>query len=243
MRRPWLWALSAGLAVLVAAFVPAVWQLMRPGAVPAAPPSGLPAPWEITRPAAGMVQAFGLRLPGSTLADARGRWGDELQLALVESAGQGLALEAYVERWSGGGLLGRLVLAADVPLSDREAWRERSPRREVLEGGSRRWALASADLQAALRAPVTGMSFLPGSRVDGPLLEQRLGAPAERLALPPQEHLLYPDRGLAVALDPSRGRAVLQVVAPADFEARLAAPLHRAIRAAAASAPAAGPTR
>lgn len=229
--------------MLVAAFAPALWRVLDASPPPAVPAGGLAAPWEITRPAPSTVQAFGLRMPGTRLADARARWGDELQLALVESSGRGLALEAYVERWSGGGLTGRLVLAAEASARDREAWRERSPRREVLEGGARRWALAADHLPAALASPVVGLSFLPGSRVDAAVLQQRLGTAPERLLQPPLEHWLYADRGLAVALDASRGRAVLQVTAPADFEARLVAPLRQALSATAASSPAAGPTR
>lgn len=229
--------------MLLAAFAPALWRLLNPGPPPALPAGSLAAPWEITRTAPATVLAFGLHLPGTRLADARARWGEELQLALVESSGRGLALEAYVERWHGGGLTGRLVLAAEASARDREAWRDRSPRREVLEGGARRWALSVDDLPAALAAPVVGLSFLPGSRVDGTMLQQRLGVAPERLPQPPLEHWLYADRGLAVALDPSRGRAVLQVTAPADFEARLAAPLRQALSAAAASSPATGPTR
>ena len=47
------------------------------------------------------------------------------------------------------------------------------------------------------------------------------------------EHWLYPERGLAIALD-AKGRELLQYVAPAEFERRLRAPLLKA-------SPAAGP--
>ena len=72
------------------------------------------APWQIERGPQGELRAFGLRLPGSTLADAVQRWGDDLQVALIASRGQPLALEAYTERWSGGGITGKLVLATDA---------------------------------------------------------------------------------------------------------------------------------
>jgi hypothetical protein len=38
-------------------------------------------------------------------------------------------------------------------------------------------------------------------------------------------HWLYPDRGLAIAWDESSGKAVMQVVAVADFDRRLRVPL------------------
>jgi hypothetical protein len=53
---------------------------------------------------------------------------------------------------------------------------------------------------------------------------QRFGAPAERIRQGETlEHFLYPARGLDIVLD-SKGKEVLQYVAPADF-ARLRAPL------------------
>ena len=60
------------------------------------------------------------------------------------------------------------------------------------------------------------------------MLQARFGTPAERLAEGERlQHWLYPPQGLAVLLD-AKGREVLQYVAPAEFEARLAAPLRAA---------------
>ncbi|MFO1329306.1 MAG: hypothetical protein U1F56_18240 [Rubrivivax sp.] len=237
-RSPFFWAALAGLAVLLAAFAPVGWQMWRGGAVPAGGGAAA-APWAIERVAAGEVRAFGLRLPGATLADARRLWGAELQLAVIASRERPAALEAYVERWSGGGLDGRLVLAADADPAALQRWQQHSPRRERIEAQAERWALQPEDAEEALRRPVRGLSFLPAARVDAAALEARFGVPPERISTADGlQHWIYPERGLAVAWQAERGRAVVQVAAPADVEARLRAPLRSA-----AAAPGSGPTR
>lgn len=232
-RSPLAWAVLAGLAVLVAAFAPVVLQMLRPRAV--APQAGsLAAPWQIERGAQGELHAFGLRLPGSTLNDALQHWGDDLRVAMIESRAQPAALEAYTDRWSGGGVDGRLVLASDATAASVERWRSRAVRRETIDAQAQRWQLHPDDRAEAMRSAVAGLSFLPASRVDAATLLARFGAAAE--VLPGEgrtRHWLYPGRGLVISWDEGSGRAVLQVVAPADFERRLRAPLLAAARAAA----------
>lgn len=244
-RSPFLWALLAGLAVIAAAFAPVLWQMLnpRPAAAPVDARTGLPAPWQIEPDGQGGLRAFGLRLPGSTLADARAIWGDELQVAVIASRGQPAALEAYTDRYSGGGVNGRLVLASDAQAAAVQRWQERSPRREHIDAQAMRWLLHADDLAEATGAGVAGLSFLPANRLDAATLQARFGAPAETLAGDGRaRHWLYPERGLAIAWDEDSGRAVLQVVVPADFERRLRAPLVAALSAG-ASSPAAGRPR
>lgn len=244
-RSPFLWAVLAGLAVIAAAFAPVLWQMLNPvpAAAPAAARGGLPAPWQIEPDGQGGLRAFGLRLPGSTLADARALWGDELQVAVIASRGQPAALEAYTDRYSGGGVNGKLVLASDAQPAAVLRWQDRSPRREPIDAHAMRWQLHADDRAEALRAGVAGLSFVPANRLDAATLQARFGTPAEVLAGEGRaRHWLYPDRGLAIAWDEGSGRAVMQVVMPADFERRLRAPLRSASNAA-ASAPAAGPPR
>lgn len=239
LRSPFVWALLAGVAVIAASFVPVAWQMLNPppATAPAVQRGGLPAPWEIEADGQGGLRAFGLRLPGSTLADARALWGDELQVAVIARRGQPAALEAYTERYTGGGVQGKLVLASDAAPDAVQRWQDRSPKREPIDAQALRWQLHRDDRVDALRAGVAGLSFLPANRLDAAALQARFGPPGEALAGDgATRHWLYPDRGLAIAWDEDSGRAVLQLVAPADFERRLRAPL-RAAPAAAASAP------
>lgn len=224
-RSPFWLALAAGVAVLVAAFVPVAWQMM--GGRPSPPArSELPPPWQIDHGLHGELRAFGLQLPGSTLADAVRLWGDELQVAVIESRTRPAALEAYTERWTGGAVSGKLVLASDAQDAEVLRWRERARKRETIDADAQRWLLRADDLADALRSRVAGLSFLPASRVDAALLESRFGRPAEVMGGDAAvQHWLYPDRGLAIAWDPGSGKAVLQVVAVGDFERRLRRPL------------------
>lgn len=243
-RRPphpmWL-ALLAGLAVLLVAFLPALWTMWRtpPAASGGAGADAADAPWGVQTPAAGVSRVFGLPLPGATLADAQARWGAELQLALMASRGQAPVLEASVERATLGGVVGRLIFSADAAPEDLRRWREASAKEVPISADTRQVTLRADDAAAALRAPLVAIGFIPAAQLDAATLRQRFGAPAEvRREGEAVEHWLYPDRGLAIVLDP-KGRELLQYVAPADFERRLRAPLLSAPGA--ASAPAAGP--
>lgn len=238
-RSPWVWAVLAGLAVLVAAFVPVLWQMTQAPKAAMSASTALPPPWQIDRGPQGELRAFGLRLPGSTLADAVERWGDDLQVALIATRGQAPALEAYTDRWTGGGVTGRLVLATDAQNADVTRWTDRSTRRETIDANAQRWGLQVEDRAEALRSGVVGVTFLPASRVDAATLQARFGMPADVVTGEGgTRHWLYPDRGLAIAWDESSGKAVLQVVALPDFDRRLRAPLTALAGAPAASAPA-----
>lgn len=238
-RSPLVWALLAGLLVLLAAFAPVAWQMLgRSGGVP---PDDRPPPWQVELEA-GAVRGFGLRLPGATLADAQRLWGDELQVAVIGSRHRAAALEAYVERWHGGGVDGRLVLATDATPADVARWQRQATRRERIDADAERWTLHPDDLAQALRSGIAGLSFLPASRLDVATLDARFGEPAQRLRIGSQQHALYPDRGLTLVRDDANGKVLVQLVAPRDFDARLRAPLAAALSASAAS-PASVPTR
>jgi hypothetical protein len=223
-RSPALLAVLAGVLVLVAAFAPALWHMLRP--LPPAAADAMPPPWQVELDDQGRVRALGLRLPGATLADAAARWEDDLRMALVETRHQPLALEAYVESWSGGGVNGKLVLATDADAAALARWRDAAGRRETVNADSQRWALAEDDRAQALRSAIAGLSFVPASRPDEAVLLARFGPPTERLDdAQGNQHWLYPERGLALTRQPASGQLVMQLTAPADFERRLRAPL------------------
>lgn len=225
-RSPFVWALLAGLLVLLVAFVPVLFGMWRPPAA-TSPAAGLPPPWQIVEGPGDSVQALGLQLPGATLADAVARWGDDLQVAVIRSDSRPAALEAYTDRWNGGGVAGKLVLATDVPAADLERWRAELPQRDAFDASqATRWPLRPEARAEALRSAVVGLSFVPASRLQADTLRERFGAPDEEVsAADGSRHWLYPARGLAIVRDEASGKVVLQVVAPADFERRLRAPL------------------
>lgn len=248
MKSPFLVALAIGALALVASFVPVVWTMLSG---PPAREAGAPAdtPWSLTSTPAGGTRVFGLELPGTTLGGAQGRWGDRLALAVIAAAPgpdgslpaaadaapasrSALALEGYVEKFESGAIAGRLLLSFDADPGALARWRDALPG-EPTESGARRHVLRGVPLAEAQSAALVGVSFIPQAQLDEAIVSARFGTPAQRIRENARlEHWLYPGVGLAVALD-AEGKEVLQYVAPAAFEARLAAPL-RAVPAAAA---------
>jgi len=206
------------LAILVG---PAVWQFSQhtPQAVPT---SGLP--WQIETLPGGESRVFDLTLGHSTLADARKRFGDEMSLAVVAEPNESGNVEGYYENVTAGFVAGRLIVTADLPPAVIDAMRERSPKTEYMQSTTRKARLADSDFAAALAAPIRALSFIPAAQLDEDIVIQRFGQPTERIRVNEHvEHLLYPARGLDLVLD-SKGKELLQYVAPARFEA-LRAPL------------------
>jgi hypothetical protein len=258
MKSPFLIAVSLGAVALAAAFVPVLWRMLT-GSAPstAGPGQAVGTPWSIATTAPGGSRVFDLSLPGTTLGEVRGRWGDELQLAVIvgprseasSAPGGGepgrlpadppRSLEGYVEKFQSAGIAGRLLLTFDADPAALARWAETLPG-EPTESGARRHALHGTPLDEASSAALVGVSFIPQAQLDEAVVSARFGTPAQRIRENARlEHWLYPGVGLAVALD-AEGKEVLQYVAPADFEARLAAPLRAAPAAAAGSG--AGPS-
>lgn len=236
LRRvpPWAWAVLAGVLSLLAAFAPTLWHMLT--APPGRPPADTTEPWRIAVGADGRSRALGLQLGSDTLGTLQARLGEALQPALVARRGEAGALEALVDPFSAGFVSGRLVLAFDAPPEALARWRDGAAKSDVAETGARRYTLSAAALQEAASAPLAGASFLPALALGEAELTQRFGAPAAVHAASAAEGeqagvqtWLYPERGLAIALQPGR-KAVLQYVAPADFERRLRAPLEGAAR-------------
>lgn len=211
------------LFVAVVAVLLAVPLLLPAPSAPSAPVDAGP-PWQIDGLPNGGSRVFGIELAHSTLDAVKRRHGDDVDVALLVAPGEAGAVEAYYERFTAGGVSGKLVLSLHTRQAEREAMLSRAPKAEYMEGTTRRVTLAAVDLAAMQSAPVMGVSFIPAANLDAAILLQRFGVPGERIRQGEQiEHFLYPDKGLDVALN-SRGKALLQYVAPARF-ARLRDPL------------------
>lgn len=230
-RSPLFIALAATAVTLVLAAALVAWRLLAPPdpATRAAVLHG--APWQIETPAPGQTRVMDLALPGSTLAQARLRWGTDLKVALMAQPDGPVTLEAYLERFETGGVTGRLLLSFDTTnlAAPVARWRETAfgtPQ----ESGARQHVLAEQAIQELGTAALRGVNYIPEAQLSAELLQARFGTPAERRAEGERlQHWLYPALGLAVVLD-AKGREVLQYVAPADFEKRLALPLRAATR-------------
>lgn len=228
-RSPLFIALAATSLTLLLAATLMAWRMLTPPdpATRAGVPQG--APWQIETPNPGQTRVMGLALPGTTLAQVHLRWGKDLKVAVMAKPEGPVALEAYLERFETGGVSGRLLLSFDTTAwaTQLARWREAVPGIPQ-ESGSRQHALGEPGIQELGGAALTGVNYIPDAQLSAEVLQARFGQPAERLREGERlEHWLYPLLGLAVLVD-NKGREVLQYVAPADFETRLATPLRAA---------------
>jgi hypothetical protein len=189
-------------------------------------------PWQVRADGTGEAEVFGLGLGRSTLADVQRRFPEDLNVGLIVPNGQAPALEAFVDSFRAGFITGKLVLAFEADPGWALRAKKRSPKNEVGEGGrSRRYNLAADDVETARSAVLVAMAFMPSAKLDEATVVQRFGDNPERHAGPTGEtQLLYAVKGVAIALPPTTGedagaKAVIQYVAPREFDSRLRAPL------------------
>ena len=190
MKHPFLLALGLALAVLVGAFVPSLWHMLRApaeapaGAAVAPPTAGAVAadapglPWQIDVQHDGSARVMGLHLGVDTLSRVRERAGTSWQLGVVARPGEVGALEALSDPFSAGFVSGRLVMVFDVPDETLRRWRDASPDSARMEGGARRFALTAEHQAEAAGATLSALSFLPLARLSRDDVQQRFG-PAE----------------------------------------------------------------
>ena len=189
-------------AILAAPFI------FPPGSSqPATQAIGLP--WQINVLPGGKSRVFGLTLGSSVLNDATAAFGDAPQLAVVAASGQAGAMEAYFDHVSLGPLTGKVIVVAEMPDSQLRDIQKRAQKTEPQETGNRRFSLSAEDRQAAGKAPVRTITFIPAAKLDAQVVHDRFGRPGERLAVGDVEHFLYADKGLDLALS-REGKAVLQ---------------------------------
>jgi hypothetical protein len=183
-------------------------------------------PWQIEAMPDGTTRVFGLTLGISTLHDARSRFGNDGEVAIVAAPGESGTLEAYYADVTAGAVTGKMVVTGDVDPTAIELMKQRARKQEYMKSSTKKALLSAQDLPLADAAPIRALSFIPSINLDEAMVLQRFGSPAERIRTSEHtEHFLYPERGLDVILD-SEGKELLQYVAPRQFD-RLRAPLVR----------------
>jgi hypothetical protein len=188
------------------------------------PVEGLP--WQIEALADGTSRVFGLTIGVSTLADARGRFGNDLELAIVAAPEETGAVECYFPDVTLGAVTGKLIVTADLPAATIEQLRQRSQKSEYMQSSTRKWKLNADDQAMAYAAPIRALALVPSINLDEQIVLLRFGRPAERIrGSDHTEHFLYPERGLDLILD-TDGKELLQYVAPRRF-AELREPLRK----------------
>ncbi len=250
MKKVWIVGGLVAASLALGTLIVAGHDLLTPpDAAPGkARSSGLP--WQVDSLPGGASKVMGLTLApsgstlgsasgsmqvASTLADAQQQWGQAMQIAIIAAPGEDGLLEAFVDPASAGFITGKVIITAQLPNAEIRAMRERAIKSEFMESTTRKYTLTPADLQTALKAPITALSFIPQANLDADTVVARFGTPAERVRSNGHlEHFLYPAKGLDLALD-SEGKELLQYVAPAEFD-KLLQPLMKPAAASASSA-------
>jgi hypothetical protein len=200
--------------------------------VPESEQNSLGLPWQIERDEAGQTRVFGLSPGVSTLNDAIAHFGEDMELAIMVSANiptgeeaKDAALEGYYSQITLDFVQAKLVLTLDAPPPMITAMLSRSFKKETMGNGSRKYSLHPNDAALARTLPLTALILIPSARLNAETITLRFGAPAAIVPVGETlQHYLYPNKGLDIALD-SKGKSVLQYVAPADFEERIMRPL------------------
>lgn len=186
------------------------------GHEPPSPPPAGDRPWEVTLAPDGSSRALGLTLGRSTLGDAIARFGKGVDVAMFESAGRPLSLEAYFAEASSGGLSGRLVVTLAPEPTVLEGLRARGAGPRRLQSGSLRYELDPRDADTVAGLRVASLTFVPRANLDEDTVRARFGEPVERVpAGEGQVRWLYPERGVAVTLS-EQGREMIDYFAPGD---------------------------
>ncbi len=184
-------------------------------------------PWDVTRTPSGQVQAFGLTLGESTLADLRALLGEDGKLNLFaetapDAPDTDFAVEAYFDNILLSNLKADWVASLAVAQERLAGMYDRGLRASKLASGSRKVTLAPDDAQTLAEAPIRSLTYLPWKRLRPEDIVGRFGEPQQRIT---EErgvvHWLYPEQGLDIARDPDGG-VVIQYLNPADFERALA---------------------
>lgn len=227
MKQVWIVSAMIAGALAVGTVLVVGHDRLQPGTnQPSQSASGLP--WQIQTLPSGQTRVMGLTLGGqaSTLADAQRIWGGNVDVAIIAAPGESGSLEAFVDPAQAGFISGKLVLTLQAPAEAIAGMRERALKSEFMESTTRKYMLAPSDRQSAAAYAITALAFIPQANLDANMVLDRFGKPAERRRVGEEaEHFLYPDKGLDLTLN-SRGKDVLQYVAPSDFH-KLIAPLNQ----------------
>ncbi|WP_369417815.1 hypothetical protein [Leptothrix ochracea] len=223
-------AIIASVAIIVATLAIA---MIFGGHNPDSKISRTSMPWEIEPVAGGGSRIFGLTLGQSTLGDAIDQLGESLQVAIItplnttaespENGSPPSALEAYMDPMRTQFLSGRLIISIQVSPEDLRTWRERSVQHHKSDTGAHLDTLSRDDLLNARRAMITGLTYIPGAKIDESIIQARFGNDGSKHQINPDlTEWYFPSKGLAISLN-SKGRDLLQYVAPKDFDVRLGA--------------------
>lgn len=191
----------------------------------ATPPDHPFLPWDVEVNDRGHVSVFGVTLGESTLLDFKRLYDQKADLAMFAKPDEPLTLEAYFGRMNVGPLTARVILVADVDEATLQRWAEESRIADPTPSGARKLSMSDEALLEAQDKPIRSISYAPTADYDEALITRRFGTPAEKRSLPrgerddepPAQIWLYPDKGVAITVEPD-DTELFQYINPARFD-------------------------
>jgi hypothetical protein len=183
-------------------------------------------PWQISVTDTGSIRVFGLHLGYTTIGEAQQKFEEGAKISLFASEQGEYVVEAFFKEVWLAGLKAKMILTADLPQDILSGMYHRGIRMNALEGGGKQIQLHPDDEAVVLQTPIRHITYLPASKLEETLLVRRFGNPAERIIEKAggAVHLLYPDKGLDIAISTS-GKVVLQYLQPRHFDQAILEPL------------------
>lgn len=175
-------------------------------------------PWRISHPTPDTSRVFGITLGQSSLDQAEQIFKEKTEVSLFKSTEGKMLIEAFFDELNLNGLKAKFVFNIAVPKEELNGMFNRGLRINNTPSG-KRVTLANDDLMRVRQLPVSGITYLPTSKLEEGVFAKRFGAPAERIREKKSAavHWLYPQHGLDITLGGDE-KPLLQYIALKDFE-------------------------
>lgn len=175
-------------------------------------------PWQIEMSAQGASRVFGINLGETTLAQLQQDWKQfQPDIGLFISREQHQRLEAYLGNRRLGLFDAKVILGLEASSAQMKAFAEDRINIKPMPSGDFKQEISEDHLREAFQLPIHSITYIPKVKYDQTLMQRYFSEPADTITLNNDAAFwLYPDKGLAVLLDP-KGKEVFHYVKPAKF--------------------------
>lgn len=176
-------------------------------------------PWQIEIGPEGNSRVFGIELGKTTLNDLRASWKQFFpEIGLFSDREQQQRLEAYLGNRRLGRFDAKVILGLETSAEQLKLFSADQINFKPMRSGDYKQEITEKHQLEAYQLPIQSITYLPKVKYDATLLDRYFSTPSEKITLGDSEAAfwLYPDKGLAVLLDP-KGKEVFHYVNPERF--------------------------
>jgi hypothetical protein len=175
-------------------------------------------PWKISHPTPDTSRVFGITLGQTSLDQAEHIFKEKTEVSLFKTNEGKMLVEAFFDELNLNGLKAKFVFNIAIPAEELNGMYSRGLRINNTPSG-KRITLAADDLAHVRQLAVSGITYLPTSKLEEAVFSKRFGIPAERIREKKSNavHWLYPQHGLDITLGGDE-KPLLQYIALKDFE-------------------------